>query len=231
MKDFFLFLSGSTGISPSKDITTKIKLVVLTLPTMFLVIVATLLLQILLIRLQITQPVPSSGMVPDYMRSMSRFRVILELVFLAPVLEETAFRGPTQKSSGWFRVSLVAIVYLFICRIFEINFYEISPSTFLALTCGFITLVISNKSINSAIIFLQTKPYRIILIWAGALLFALWHYYNFDFSDTGLLGVVLTLLPFMINGLLLAYVATKNGLQWSIFLHMANNLWPLIIWL
>lgn len=231
MKDFFSFLSGSASISPSTAIRSKIKLIVIILPIMFFVVVFTLLLQILLIKLEITQPVQSSGMIPDYMRSMSRFRVILEMVFLAPFLEETAFRGLLQKKTGWFRISLMSIVYLLICRVFGINFYEVSLSTILALICGLLTLSIPTKNIDSAIIFLQIRSRRIILIWAGAFLFALWHYYNFDFSGTGLLTIAVTLLPFMINGLLFAYIATKNGLQWSIFLHMANNLWPMIIWL
>ncbi|WP_346984612.1 CPBP family glutamic-type intramembrane protease [Chryseobacterium sp. POE27] len=69
------------------------------------------------------------------------------------------------------------------------------------------------------------------MIWGGAIAFGVWHYYNFDFNNTDIVTVIVTLLPFMINGLLLAYVVAKNGLQWSITLHMANNLWPLIIWL
>jgi len=231
MKDFFLFLSGSTSISPSTEIRSKIKLIVSILPIMFLVIVFTLLLQILLIKLEITQPVQSSGMIPDYMRSMSRSQVILEMVFLAPFLEETAFRGLIQKNPIWFRISLVSIFYLLICRIFGINFYELGISTALTLLGSMVTLLIPTNHIKSSIILLQKRTNRLILIWGGAIAFGLWHYYNFDFSNVGFVTVIVSLIPFMINGLLLAYVAAKDGLQWSIYLHVANNLWPLMIWL
>ena len=213
------------------EIRSKFKLIALILPAMLLVIVFTLLLQILLTKFGIIQPVKSAGMIPDYMKSMSTFQVITEIAILAPILEETAFRGLLQKNYTWFRISLVSVFYLFICRIFGINFYELSISTASALLVSLITLFIPTKNINRFIIILQKRTYRLFLIWGGAIAFGLWHYYNFDFKHIDILTVIVTLLPFMINGLLLAYVVAKNGLQWSIILHMANNLWPLIIWL
>lgn len=125
----------------------------------------------------------------------------------------------------------MSIFYLLICRISGINFYEFSSSTALAILGSTITLFVPTENINSAIIKLQKRAYRLILIRVGAFVFGLWHYYNFDFNNIGIVTVIATLLPFMINGLLLAYVVAKNGLQWSILLHMANNLWPLMIWL
>lgn len=231
MKDLFHFLIGYQNINPLTKTGSKIKLIALILPTMLFVILFTLLFQILLTRFGITQPVKSSGMIPEYMRSMSAFQVIAEIVILAPVLEETAFRGLLQRNSTWFRISLVSIFYMSVCRIFGINFYEFTISTGLVLLGSTITLLAPTKNINSFIIMLQKKVYRLILIWGGAFAFGLWHYYNFDFDNIDIVTVFVTLLPFMINGLLLAYVVAKNGLHWSILLHMVNNLWPLIIWL
>lgn len=231
MKNFFHFLMGYQDTSPLTAYRSKLKLIALVLPTMFVVIVFTLLFQILLTRAGIIQPVTSSGMIPEYMKSMSAFQVITEIVILAPILEETAFRGLIQKNYTWFRVSLVSICYLLICRVLGINFYEFSISTALAVLGSTITLLVRSKNINSLIIMLQKRAYRLILIWGGAIAFGLWHYYNFEFDNMGTVTVIATLLPFMINGLLLAYVAAKIGLQWSILLHMANNSWPLIIWL
>jgi len=231
MKDLFHFLIGYQNINPLTEIRSKIKLIALILPSMLFVILFTLLFQILLTKFGIIEPVKSSGMIPDYMKSMSKFQIITEIVILAPILEETAFRGLLEKNSRWFRISLASIFYLFICRIFGVNFYEFSISTALALLGSMICLFIPTDNIKSAIIKLQKRVYRLILIWGGAFAFGLWHYYNFDFNHIDIGTVIATLLPFMINGLLLAYVVMKNGLQWSILLHMANNLWPLMIWL
>lgn len=231
MKNLFHFLIGYQNINPLTETSSKVKLIALILPTMLLVALFTSLFQILLIKFGIIEPVPSSGIIPDYMKSMSKFQVITEIVILAPILEETAFRGLLEKNSRWFRISLVSIFYLFICRLFGINFYEFSSSTGLALLGSMVCLLIPTENIKSTIIKLQKRAYRLILIWCGAFAFGLWHYYNFDFNHIDIVTVIATLLPFMINGLLLAYVVTKNGLQWSILLHMVNNLWPLIIWL
>ncbi|MEN4761632.1 CPBP family glutamic-type intramembrane protease [Chryseobacterium sp. C39-AII1] len=231
MKDLFPFLLGYQNINTLSKTRAKIKLIALILPTMLFVILFTLLFQILLTRFGVVQLVESSGMIPDYMKSMSMFQVITEIVILAPIVEETAFRGLLEKNFRWFRISPVSISYLLICRIFGFNFYEFSISTAITFVGSLCTLLVPNKKINSAIIILQKRTYRLILIWGGAIAFGLWHYYNFDFNNLGIVTVITTLLPFMINGLLLAYVVAKNGLQWSILLHMANNLWPLIIWL
>lgn len=231
MKDFIHFLRGYQNIDTLLKTRSKLKLIALILPTMLFVIVFTLLFQILLSRFGIIQPVKSSGMIPEYMGSMSKFRVITEIVILAPVLEETAFRGLIQRNPRWFRISLVSIFYLSFCRIFGINFYEFSISTGLVFLGSTITLLIPTNMIDLAINMLQKRVYSLILIWGGAISFGLWHYYNFDFNNIGIITVIATLLPFMINGLLLGYVVAKNGLQWSILLHMANNLWPLILWL
>lgn len=231
MKDLIHFLLGHQNIKPMTEIRSKLKLIALILPAMLLVIVFTLLLQILLAKFGIIQPVKSAGMIPDYMKSMSKFRVLTEIAILAPILEETAFRGLLEKKTTWLRISLVSIFYLLICRIFGINFYELRISTALALLASLIALFVPTKNIDRFIMILQKRTYRLFLIWGGAIAFGFWHYYNFDFSSIDILTVSVTLLPFMINGLLLAYVVAKNGLQWSIILHMANNLWPMIIWL
>lgn len=231
MKDLFHFLLGYQNFKTLSKTRSKFKLIALILPAMLFVIIFTLLFQILLTSFGVIQPVESSGMIPEYMKSMSTFQVIAEIVILAPVLEETAFRGLLEKNSRWFRISVVSISYLLICRIFGINFYEFSSSTALAILGSTFILLVPTKNICSAINMLQKRAYRLILIWGGAFAFGLWHYYNFDFNNTDIVTILTTLLPFMINGLLLAYVVAKNGLQWSIFLHMANNLWPLIIFL
>ncbi|WP_346984613.1 hypothetical protein [Chryseobacterium sp. POE27] len=97
MKDFIQFLLGHQNIKPMTEIRSKLKLIALILPAMLLVIIFTLLLHILLTKFGIIQPVKSAGMIPDYMKSMSTFQVITEIAILAPILEETAFRGLLQK--------------------------------------------------------------------------------------------------------------------------------------
>jgi membrane protease YdiL (CAAX protease family) len=70
-----------------------------------------------------------------------------------------------------------------------------------------------------------------ILLWGSAVCFGLWHYHNFDFNQANILTIMVSLLPFVINGLILSYVSLRLGLIWSIGLHILNNFWPLVLWL
>lgn len=230
MKDFFYFLEGRKVFSGSAKMKSKIRLTILMLPAMFLVAVSVTVLNMLLSRWGIIDHVGSSGMIPTYMNSMSTFRIFLEIVILAPVLEETAFRGPLQHEQGWFRAAVFSFVYLMICRMAGLNFYEISLPTAVVLVTASLSLLISRRAIADTISVLNRRPNRMILIWSSAVAFGFWHYYNFDFGHSGILTISVNLLPFVFNGLLLSYVAAKNGLIWSMILHAANNAWPLIVW-
>ncbi len=201
------------------------------IPIMFIIILFLSLIQLLLSHWEIIDPIKSQGMVPSYMKSMSTFQIILEIAFLAPLLEETAFRGPLQYNPTLFKIALFSLSYLIICRIADLNFYELSLPTTGVLAISSLYLLISKKIIIRIIHYLKKGFFRTCLIWCSAFAFGLWHYYNFDFSQSNFLTIIVYLLPFMLNGLLLSYVAIKNGLLWSFILHVVNNLWPLILWL
>ncbi|WP_170234687.1 CPBP family glutamic-type intramembrane protease [Chryseobacterium hagamense] len=231
MKNFFLFLKGDPQITRSAGIRPKLKLTALMLPAMFFVIVISSLVQILLVKWGIIGQVKSHGMIPDYMKPMSRLQIVLEIALLAPLLEETAFRGFLQNNSAWFKTAVFSLSYLMICRIGGLNFYELNPLTGCILFVSASSYLISERIIIKMMYCLNQPYCRGILIWCSAFAFGLWHFYNFDFSGADLLTVMISLLPFIINGLILSYVTVKNGLLWSIFLHASNNIWPLILWL
>lgn len=201
------------------------------LPGLLLINVLVAMLQMLLLRWGVITETKSSGIIPAYLRNKQTYQVIIEIVLLAPLLEETAFRGLLQHNRWWLRLSLISLSYLITCRIFQLNFYLLTWYTASILLFSFLTLLLSGRQINAMIMFANRQSTRIILIWLSAILFSLWHYYNFDFSQAGILTVLISLLPFLINGLLLSYVAAKNGLAWSILMHLVNNAWPLLIWL
>lgn len=227
---FISFLKGHPIPAGQSTLISKIKLTILMLIAMLVVNTLVAGLQIMLLRWGITQPIRSYGAIPEYMKDMPRYRIVLEIVLLAPLLEETAFRGILQNNERWFRIALVSLAYLIICRIFSLNFYELSwPTTGILFAASFL-LFIRKKYTTKIIDLKDSHPFRLILIWLSAVAFGFWHYYNFDFSQAGMITVAVSLLPFAINGLLLSYVAVKNGLSWSILLHMANNAWPMVLW-
>lgn len=231
MKNFFLFLKGNPQVTRLAGIKPKLKLTALMLPALFLVIIISSLVQIFLVKWGIISPVNSHGMIPGYMKTMSRLQIILEIALLAPLLEETAFRGFLQNNSAWFKTALCSLSYLIICRIGGLNFYELSPLTGCILLVSAFSFLISGRIITQMMDFLNQPFYRGIFIWCSASAFGLWHFYNFDFSGADLLTIMISLLPFTINGLILSYVAVRNGILWSMLLHAANNIWPLLLWL
>ncbi|MXN91132.1 CPBP family intramembrane metalloprotease [Flavobacterium sp. Sd200] len=228
---FISFLKGKPAIPELSGFIPRLKLFAWILPLMLLVIILSALLQMLLVRLGITDAVKSTGMIPDYMRTMPSYRIILEIVILAPLLEETAFRGVLQRRVIWFKTGIFSLTYLMVCRILELNFYEVTLATSLIFCVASFTFLLREKSILPIIAMFDRPPLRAMTIWCSAIAFGFWHYYNFDFSDASFFTILISLLPFIINGLLLSYVAVKGGLPLSILLHMANNAWPLLFWL
>ncbi|OMP13632.1 CAAX amino terminal protease [Corchorus olitorius] len=227
---FFSFLKGYPIPAGQSTLISKIRLTILMLIAMLVVNTLVAGLQMMMLRWGITEPIRSSGVIPEYMKGMPRYRIVLEIVLLAPVLEETAFRGILQNNERWFRIALVSLAYLIICRIFGLNFYELSWAT-IGILCAASLLLFMRKKYTAKIIDAKTRtPFRLILIWLSAVAFGFWHYYNFDFSQAGIITIAVSLMPFAINGLLLSYVAVKNGLSWSILLHVANNAWPMLLW-
>ncbi|WP_295202617.1 CPBP family glutamic-type intramembrane protease [uncultured Chryseobacterium sp.] len=224
------FLKGDPIPAGQSTLISKIKLTILMLIAILVVNTLVAGLQMMLLRWGITQPIRSSGVIPEYMKDMPRYRIVLEIVLLAPLLEETAFRGILQNNERWFRIALVSLAYLIICRIFSLNFYELSWPTSVILFAASLLLFIRKKYTTKITDVKDRPPFRLILIWLSAIAFGFWHYYNFDFSQVGIITIAVSLLPFAINGLLLSYVAAKNGLSWSILLHMANNAWPMVLW-
>ncbi len=120
---FISFLKGHPIPAGQSTPISKIKLTILMLIAMLAVNTLVAGLQMMLLRWGITQPIRSSGVIPEYMKDMPRYRIVLEIVLLAPLLEETAFRGILQNNERWFRIALVSLAYLITCRIFSLNFY------------------------------------------------------------------------------------------------------------
>ncbi|UQB69836.1 type II CAAX prenyl endopeptidase Rce1 family protein [Epilithonimonas zeae] len=231
LQNFFHFVTGRKTSPSTAGVRSKIVFTLWMIPVLFFVVLLSSMIQMICFRWGIVDPVRSLGIIPSYMKSMSSCQIMLEIAIVAPLFEECAFRGPLQNNVKWFMLGLVAFFYLIICRIAGLNFYEISASTSAIFIFALITMVIPKKYILTFINYLNTDFLRGILIWCSAFSFGFWHYYNFDFSQSDILSIVVTLLPFILNGFILSYVAVKNGLIWSVILHALNNIWPLILWL
>jgi membrane protease YdiL (CAAX protease family) len=205
------------------DVTSKIRMIILGLLAMLLVNVLVAFLQQLLLRASMISPVTSGGVIPAYMRNMSGVRVWTEIVLLAPIFEETAFRGILQTNNRIFQLSLSMAFYLLVCKCFHLNFYELTYGTafviVMAACLSFLRIAVP-EHINI----------RRSILFSSLLAFTFWHYDNFHFHQANLLTIGISLLPFFLNGCILTYVSMRYGLGWSIIIHMFNNAWPLLLW-
>lgn len=230
MSAFVDFLTGMPVYPDNGAFSFRLKRLMLFLPLLFVVSMTVAAVQLYLVHQGFINEVKSVGMVPEYLKHTDKYRLFLEIVILAPLLEETAFRGLLQRNRLGFRLALISICYLLICRLFSLNFYLLSCATTVVLLVSLSTLLVSGRQINRLIMLTARRPFRLILIWLSNAGFSLWHFYNFDFGEAGVLSITITLLPFLFNGLIFSFVAVKDGLPWSIALHMANNAWPLLVW-
>lgn len=207
----------------------KMRIALGVLVVMLVVNIALGLLQTLLVSRGLIADAIGGFEKPAYIREMSSYAVFLEFVVLAPLLEELAFRGLLQRSSMYIRASLAVGLYLLVCTVFDLNFYIMDRWTLLIAVCSGMFFFLTRAYLERIKGFLDAPKVRLVLLWCGSILFALWHYHNFTLEGMGLFTAVVHLLPFFINGLLLAWVGVRFGLPWGIAVHAMNNAWPFLL--
>lgn len=161
--------------------------------------------------------------------SVSTF--VWQVLILAPLLEETAFRGFLQKEPVWLALSLCTLFYLLVCKSLGLEFYSLSMKTagvMAGSALGYSLLVQGNG-------WLLTQLAKVIdrgktwLMWLSAASFAFWHYHNYEFAAAGPLTVLLVLFPLFISGLFFTWTSLRHGFLWGIALHMLTNAIPVLM--
>ncbi|MVN91565.1 CPBP family glutamic-type intramembrane protease [Mucilaginibacter aquatilis] len=224
------FLRGVPVCQRRQTLFSLLKMLVWGLISLFAVSFLIALVQMLLARWNFISTVPSHGPIPQYLREQPRYRIFLEIVLIAPILEESAFRGILQRKFSYFRIGVITLIYLLTCKVLSLNFYLITIETIVILSTVVLVVFFSKKKLYMSMRWCNRPDVYPWLLWISAFGFGLWHYHNFNFDQANLGAIMINLLPFAVNGLIFAYVSLRAGLWWSIGLHTLNNAWPLLLW-
>lgn len=172
-----------------------------------------------------------SGNLNAWATKMPISTFIWQVILLAPLLEETAFRGILQRKPSLQALSVTVLVYLLVCKTFGLAFYTLSLSTGLVLA-GSTLLWILLYQWNSLLLTELTKRLdrnRSVLIWLSAIGFAFWHYHNYNFDSAGIVTILIILFPLFISGLFFSWASLRYGFIWGILLHILCNALPVML--
>lgn len=157
---------------------------------------------------------------------------LLQFVLIGPLLEEFGFRAILQKGPLLTAAGACSILLLFIVLLFSIPIYSLTWSSVLSIGIAFVMFVflLSRPSILLKITQITNKYSRYIL-WLNAIAFACWHFYNFDFEQSGIFEIVWYLTPHFIVALILSWITIRAGFFTACAAHVCNNLLPAIFFL
>ncbi len=232
LTNFVSFSQGVHCLDRNTDATIGAKLLFIgqALLFIFLFKVVIAIISISLNKYGLIEQTKGSGDLTAWLSETSNTKFILEVVILAPLLEETSFRGILQSDRITITVAFTVLFYLLTCVVAHTDFYSFTIRT----------ISISGISILAGILFHKfaadyllnvTSDYNssIYIIWFSACGFALWHYNNYDFTAARPQTILLALLPHFISGLIFSWTSLMYGLRWSIILHIINNAIPVLI--
>lgn len=139
------------------------------------------------------------------------FKIFINVVFLAPILEEIVFRYHNDLRFKNLLFSILASITLF----------HDSLSVLFVILSYFLILLTLLK--------LNLKIKRLALVYISSFMFAILHVIFFESSDN-IENLVFIFLPRFFGGLLFCYVFFKKGIALSILLHMFWNLFPFLVY-
>jgi membrane protease YdiL (CAAX protease family) len=163
----------------------------------------------------------------QFSSSLSESTILLYITIVGPIVEEISFRGwLTDKK----------YLALLCCFAFSVLITEIILDDLIRLTINRwfrITLdCLTGVSISSLLyrfwdrfILLLKSKFRYAVMFS-CFTFAVIHILNYEIQQISLLSflaLLLIILPIYLMGFVLTYVRLKNGLMWSIGLHILNN--------
>ncbi len=161
------------------------------------------------------------------------FSIVL-LVFIFPILEEFGFRGWFSENRLLTSISLTISFFYFLHIIINIILNKVVlidsayrfAFIFSILPFAFYFFYRNFSIIRTAIVLRHSK-----LIIVSITLFSCVHLFNFPITTVNVetvLAMIIILLPYPFSGFIYTYVRIRNGLAWSIALHILNNSFILI---
>jgi uncharacterized protein len=150
---------------------------------------------------------------------------LILMIVIIPIVEEFTFRGWLTKEKKLILISIPFIIFsgsqlflnLVISHIGNLKYLITS-----ALMIG--TFLISLKRIDPVESFIQ-KNFT-VLVYISIMLFSLIHLFNYQVKTINLIVIInlfLILIPYPFSGYILTKLRIRNGLLWSILLHIMTN--------
>ena len=151
------------------------------------------------------------------------------LVLIFPVLEEFAFRGWFSENKFLTSISLTILLFYFLYVMLIIALPKVIPLEriyrfsllYAVLPFGFYFFHRNFLKIRRVI---ELKHTWLIIF--SIISFSCIHSFNYkiaDFNEKSILALIIILLPYPFSAYLYIHVRIKNGLAWSIALHILDN--------
>jgi hypothetical protein len=147
---------------------------------------------------------------------------LLLLVIILPIVEEFSMRGlfvvNNKLNIILWTVCLLAVLFSFISRLgvsIPLTFGIVALSLFLFFNFEF------RQAFNHFI-----SNYFLLFLFLTSVVFGFLHLTNYQTLDT---HTVLKILPRILGGFYLGYIANKYGIMYSILMHCVNNIIPFLM--
>jgi membrane protease YdiL (CAAX protease family) len=147
---------------------------------------------------------------------------LLIFIVIIPVIEEFSIRGlfvlNNKLNIILWSVCLIVLLFTFISKI-----WVLIPITLVIVALSILLLfnVEFKKAFNHFI-----SNYFLLFLILTSFVFGLLHLTNYQTLDT---HTVLKILPRILGGFYLGYIANKYGIKYSILMHCLNNIIPFLI--
>jgi membrane protease YdiL (CAAX protease family) len=186
-------------------------------------------IKIILLKNNLITNTAGSGTPDQWIAEVSINIFALQAVVFAPLYEEFAFRGILQKTKIIFKSFIVIFISLLICIITGTKIYEFSLNYSIIFISVFaITFLFIKEPLLSLIQGFTQKNTKLIIC-VMSVLFALWHFGNFDFSKANTFTIIFTFLPFFVSGLIFSWISIRKGFFIGLILHVINNALPVLV--
>lgn len=142
------------------------------------------------------------------------------VLFLPPLLEETAFRLPLRRRRVYLTIAAAALMFFISASLFSTRVYDVTWPRILS--CAVVALLVWLRGYG----WIQRLGFR-SWFWGLVLLFALLHVINYELGamDAGeWLRVLLKEAVKIPSALMFAYVRLRHGFTLSVVLHFIVNL-------
>lgn len=229
--EFVIFLQYDQFTSPQSRLTTWHKIVFTSRALILLlsIKIGIAVLSFLLTRGHFIDDLGRHNILQPWLAQGSTLDFLVEVVLVAPLLEELAFRGLLQPDIRLVWMGVSSLLYVLISRSLNIDYYSLSQTSLAVLTGSLGCTWLLKRPLGCFRQWVSSPTRFQTLIWVSALGFAGLHYGNYPLSGVRPQTVVAALFPHFVAGLFLSWVSLRNGLGWSIGLHMLNNALPALL--